>query len=330
MRFQIAAWCLTGVALFLVFPLHLLAALLAGLLVFELTNLLAARLPERLLQRERAKILSMALLAALVAAAVAAMIFGGIAFFRSDAGSLANLFARMADILDGMRDKLPEAMAASLPDDAAELRAAVSEWLRAHAADVQTAGKEAGRALAHLLVGLIVGAMLALSHQSPHACGPLAAALSERALRFADAFRRIVFAQVKISAVNTVLTAIYLLVILPLCGVHLPAAKSMVAITFVAGLLPVVGNLISNTVIVVVSLSHSLEMALASLVFLVVVHKLEYFLNARIVGAGVGARAWELLVAMLVMEAAFGLPGVIAAPIYYAYLKGELKDQNLI
>ena len=69
---------------------------------------------------------------------------------------------------------------------------------------------------------------------------------------------RIVFAQVRIAAINAVLTGIYLVVILPLAGVHLPLTKTMIAITFVAGLLPVVGNLISNTVLVVVGLSHSL------------------------------------------------------------------------
>ena len=30
------------------------------------------------------------------------------------------------------------------------------------------------------------------------------------------------------------------------------------------------------------------------------------------------------------MDAVFGIPGVIAAPIYYAYLKNELTAQNLI
>jgi hypothetical protein len=33
---------------------------------------------------------------------------------------------------------------------------------------------------------------------------------------------------------------------------------------------------------------------------------------------------------MLVMDAIFGIPGVVAAPIYYAYLKNELSAQNLI
>ena len=90
------------------------------------------------------------------------------------------------------------------------------------------------------------------------------------------------------------------------------------------------GNLLSHHVTVVVSLSHSPMVAIGSLVFLVVIHKLEYFLNARIVGGRINACAWELLLAMLLMEAAFGLTGLVAAPIYYAYLKDELKARALI
>jgi len=104
----------------------------------------------------------------------------------------------------------------------------------------------------------------------------------------------------------------------------------MIVVTFVVGLLPVLGNLISNCVVVIVGLSHSFDVALASLAFLVVIHKLEYFLNARIVGSRIGSRAWELLVAMLVMEAAFGISGVVAAPIYYAFLKDELVSRGLL
>ena len=47
-------------------------------------------------------------------------------------------------------------------------------------------------------------------------------------------------------------------------------------------------------------------------------------------GGQIRARAWELLLAMLVMEAAFGIAGVVAAPIYYAYLKRELEAAKLI
>jgi predicted PurR-regulated permease PerM len=104
----------------------------------------------------------------------------------------------------------------------------------------------------------------------------------------------------------------------------------MVVLTFITGLLPVIGNLISNTVIVMVSLSHSLYVAVGSLIFLVLIHKTEYFLNAHIIGNRIHASAWELLLAMIFMESAFGLGGLIAAPIYYAYIKNELTGRGLV
>ena len=111
---------------------------------------------------------------------------------------------------------------------------------------------------------------------------------------------------------------------MPASGVHLPFSKTMVLITFVAGLLPVIGNVISNTILVILSLSHSLQIAFFSLLYMVVIHKLEYFLNAKIIGSQINARAWELLIAILVMEALFGIPGLVAAPVFYACLKMEL------
>lgn len=53
--------------------------------------------------------------------------------------------------------------------------------------------------------------------------------------------------------------------------------------------------------------------------------ELEYFLNAHIVGMHINARS-----CMLLMKAAFGPPGLIDAPIYYAYLKSELEVENLL
>jgi predicted PurR-regulated permease PerM len=48
------------------------------------------------------------------------------------------------------------------------------------------------------------------------------------------------------------------------------------------------------------------------------------------VGAQIRASAWQLLLALLVMEAAFGIAGLLASPFYYAYLKIELADRELI
>uniref|UniRef100_A0A1I8AWK5 Stage II sporulation protein M n=1 Tax=Steinernema glaseri TaxID=37863 RepID=A0A1I8AWK5_9BILA len=121
---------------------------------------------------------------------------------------------------------------------------------------------------------------------------------------------------IKISLLNTAFTGVFLAVVLPLFGVHLPLTKTLIVLTFLLGLLPVIGNLMSNTLITIVGLSLSIWVAVAALGYLIVIHKVEYFLNARIVGGQIRAKSWELLLAMLVFEAAFGLPGVVAGPIY--------------
>ena len=127
-------------------------------------------------------------------------------------------------------------------------------------------------------------------------------ALTHRACLLGAAFRSVVFAQVRISALNTALTGLYLLALVPLMDVELPLTKTMITVTFIAGLLPLIGNLISNTVIVIVSLSVSPTLAVIYLLFLIVIHKLESFVNARVMGAQIHARAWELLITMLCLS----------------------------
>jgi predicted PurR-regulated permease PerM len=324
-------WAAAAAALALVLWLKLLSGLLAGLLVYELVHLLARYLRLGAIKRERAKPLAVALLTAVVVILTTAAIFGIAAGLRHGSDSLPALMKKLAEIIDSTRDQLPPALVASLPTDADDLRMALTGWLRQHAGTLGGAGLLAGRALAHILIGTVIGALLALQDvKPPHQRAPLPAMIGEHAARLSTAFRRVVFAQAWIAGINALFTAVYLWAILPLAGVHLPLTKTMVALTFFAGLIPILGNLVSNSVIVVVSLSSSLLVALASLAFLVTIHKLEYFLNARIIGSHIRARAWELLLAMTVMEAMFGLHGVIAAPIYYAYFKDELAAKSLV
>lgn len=327
---EVAAWLIMACLMVFVLKFKLLPGLLAGLLVFELVHIISPYIARRL-PGKTSKFVAVGLLAAVVMGLLFALGLGITAFIRSDSGSLTNLIAQMAQIIDDSRKILPAWVDARLPEDAFTLQQVVTEWLRSHSKDLQLAGKEAGRQVVHILVAMIIGGMLALNEivdKKRHQ--PFAAALVGRIALFGAAFKNIVFAQVRISAINASITGLYLAVILPLAGIHLPFTKTIITITFLVGLLPVIGNLISNTIIVIVSMSQSLAIALASLLFLVVIHKLEYFLNARIVGGQIRADAWELLIAMVVMEAAFGVAGVVAAPIYYAYIKSELRHKALI
>lgn len=331
-RSEVASWLIAALLLVLVLKIHLLAALFAGLLVFELVHVFVPVFHLSRLAGKRAKLVAVALLAGAIVGLLMVAILWAVAFIRGGAENLPLLIRTMAEILEESRGWLPPMIEDYLPANVEAMKLAAAEWLRGHAGDLKVVGRETLRTVAHMLIGMVVGAMLSLREALPGQAGgaPFAAALIERARRFGGAFRRIVFAQVRISALNALLTWLYLGVGLPLFGISLPYTKTLIAVTFLAGLLPVVGNLISNTVIVVVSLSQSPGLAVASLAFLVVIHKLEYFLNAHIIGSRIRASAWELLLAMLVMEAVFGLRGLVAAPVYYAYIKDELAARGLV
>ena len=186
----------------------------------------------------------------------------------------------------------------------------------------------------YILIGIIIGAMLSFHRlkmrKNRHKMPLFKAELMRRIVTFETSFERVFLAQVKISLIDTFLTGLYLYLVLPLFGVDLPFKMTVLIVAFIVGLIPVAGNLISNTIIIILSLGASLYVALASLVFLVVIHKLEYFLNAKIIGSEIESSAWELLVAMVVFERIFGIGGIIVAPVYYAYLKNELKLRKLI
>ncbi|PXV53280.1 Predicted PurR-regulated permease PerM [Dyella jiangningensis] len=328
---RIASYVLAAIALVLVLGLRLLPALFAGLLVYELVQSTAPLLGKRV-PSDRARVLVVALLGTIVVGLLVLLILGAVSFLRNEIGNPELLWQQqLMPLVEKAREQLPATVVGWLPDSVDDLRVMAMELTRKHSVSLQTIGKEAARVFVHILIGMVLGAIVALSRTRPaHQVGPLAAALGLRAQRLAEAFHNIVFAQIKISLLNTAFTAIFLLGVLPLMDIHVPLAKTLVVVTFIAGLLPVIGNLISNTAITIAGLSISLGVGVAALGFLILIHKLEYFLNARIVGGQIRARAWELLVAMLLMEAAFGLAGLIAAPIYYAYLKSELEAERLI
>jgi predicted PurR-regulated permease PerM len=281
-----------------------------------------------------AKVLAAALVGAIslsVATASALLLIG---LIRGHIGDIPAVVQKMAEVLEGTRLWLEERGGASLIpsalSDAEHLKRAFSDWLRAHAVELRKTGGEMGRGVLHAGIGMAIGLLIFFRHSSVSTESPLTQALTERVRRLAEAFETVVFAQVKISAVNAALTALYLFLALPFFGVHLPFSSTLVAVTFLTGLLPVVGNLLSNTVIVVISLGVSGWAAAASLAFLIVIHKLEYFINARIVGAQIQAAAWEILLAIFAFEVAFGVSGVILAPIVYGYAKKELIDRKLV
>ncbi|PNG84448.1 MULTISPECIES: AI-2E family transporter [Pseudomonas] len=329
-QITLASLIIVMAGLLLALPLKLLPSLLAGLLVFELVNMLTPRL-QPLLAGQRARWLAVALLGTLVVSTLTLLIAGAFSFLLHEAENPGASLDKFMALVERARGQLPPFIEGYLPASAAEFKVAIGDWIKSHLSDLQLVGKGMAHMFVTMLIGMILGAIIALQRiPDISRRKPLAAALFERLSLLVKAFRNIVFAQIKISLLNTIFTGIFLAVVMPLFDVHLPLTKTLIVLTFLLGLLPVIGNLMSNTLITIVGLSLSIWVAAAALGYLVVIHKIEYFLNARIVGGQISAKAWELLLAMLVFEAAFGLPGVVAGPIYYAYLKSELKREELV
>jgi predicted PurR-regulated permease PerM len=313
----------------------MIACLILGVLAFKLSaGVIAGFLVESALARRYPTMHARGVAPALVIAVVVIAVLGAVlGFWQLVKGQhgVAGISDMMADVLSRMHSNVPAWLDAYLPASTDDAKAKAATMLRKYSEQISAVGMGTLRGRAHVLIGIIVAAMLAWGRfATGEAYQPLSQALLKRLSGLTRAFERVVFAQVRISLLNTVLSALYLQVALPVAGVHVPFSKTLVAFTFVAGMIPVVGNLISNTAILVVTLGVSFDAALVSLVLLVLVHKLEYFANARIVGHRIEAKAWEILLVMAGMEALFGLQGVIIAPVLYAYVKGELKAANLI
>ncbi len=329
-RITLTAQVFAVFALAAVLWLGLLPALLGGLLVYQIVIFGARRLGDIGVIPVTGKIILLAAITLIVVALCVIAILVFTSYVAEGRESLTILLQKMAEVVEEGRSYLPEWVHVYLPANIDEWQVSASQWLRDNARYFSVLGRDAGMFFIHLFIGMIIGGMVALHPAEPSRRAPLAHALSERVAFLGQAFRRIVFSQVRISALNTFLTGIFLAFVMPAFGYDLPLIKTMIAVTFFVGLLPIIGNIISNTVIVLISLSVATGAAVGALIFLIVIHKLEYFVNARIIGTQIRARAWEILLALLVMDAAFGLAGLVAAPIYYAYLKDELSAKKLI
>ena len=136
---------------------------------------------------------------------------------------------------------------------------------------------------------------------------------------FYHSFSTVIGAQMTISAINTVLTAIFVFF------VGIPYGPVVVGLTFLCGLFPIVGNIVSNTVIVFIGFLVSAKIAFIALIFLIVIHKLEYFLNSKIIGSRIRNPIWLTLIGLIVGEKLMGVPGMILSPVILNYLRVEMS-----
>ena len=146
------------------------------------------------------------------------------------------------------------------------------------------------------------------------------AEISRRFGQFYQSFDLVMNAQVIISIINGVLTALFMII------AGLPHLVVAVGVTFICGLIPVVGNVISNIVVVAIGFIVSPGKGLGALAFLVVIHHLGFLLNSKIVGEKIRSPIWLTLLGLMIGERLMGMTGMILAPVVLHYIRIEASQ----
>ncbi|HVE12874.1 MAG TPA: AI-2E family transporter [Elusimicrobiota bacterium] len=221
-------------------------------------------------------------------------------------------------------DQLGDRYGLDLPfENLDAFRQALFQELRENAVDIPHFGGLLSRQLLYVILSVFCAILAfvadAESPEDDTLYGHLRTEFDARVRSFLRSFERVLGAQVAVSAVNAALTFLFL------TAMGIPHRHFLSAAAFFLGVLPVVGNILSNTLISLAALTVSFRDAALSLVFLVVIHKIQYVLSGRIIGSTIRIPMWQTLVAILVGEAVLGLSGVLLAPAVLHYARQELR-----
>jgi predicted PurR-regulated permease PerM len=223
----------------------------------------------------------------------------------------------------------------NLPIQITELKLKAIEWGRGHMGETFDLAKRAGANVVLLILSFVLNFLIMHARIVQNAASErparaenlwlfLAAFIEQKIAIFYGFFRQVMAAQVIISLINAILTLGLLLVL------GIPHKLALTVLVFVFGLLPIVGNIISNTLICLSALLWSGPIqVVAALAFLVVIHKLEYFLNGKIIGNIVKLPMYLTLLALILGEALFHISGMILSIPLLLFVRSELSQIKL-
>ncbi|PIT21309.1 hypothetical protein BHC46_10950 [Snodgrassella alvi] len=316
---------------------HLMSGVISGLLTYTLTQKLEDFLARKMHRwGNKAKLFSVLLLSLLIMVLLIGSFGYLISWVISVAKDPQQTLTHIQNLFNSIANSLPKELSNYLPDNLIELRANALNFIKEHVLYLQSVIKQLFHSLLIIIIGMIIGLIAGYQQNKRNITETSSTstiymqALKDCLDRLILVFQYVAFSQVIIALFNTIMTAIFLLVVLPLFGIHLPFSKSLILATFILGLIPIIGNLIVNTIMCLVAFTISFWIAVIVLAYLIIIHKIEYILNAKIVGTRIHAGICELLIAMVLSETLFGVIGLVFAPIFYAFLKLSLKQLKLI
>jgi predicted PurR-regulated permease PerM len=273
----------------------------------------------------RSKVLTLVLFVIVIALAF----WGFVVFLRHTTGREGR-----DSLMKIVENSLPRAMTFAeqngiqLPfDDMDSLKLLVVERIRGQMKYLGNFAKVASKEFVFLLIGVVVAGSLFLNpamdlergrHRLRNNLYTLTTdEIVKRFQSFYISFETVMGAQMIIALINTAATAIFTM------ATNLPYAPIVIGVTFLCGMLPIIGNIISNSIITLIAFTVSPEKAITALVFLIVLHKLEYFLNSKIIGSRINNPVWLTLLGLILAERLMGVPGIVLAPVILHFIKVE-------
>lgn len=295
--------------------LRLGPVIIAGLfsfMILELTNrALSLKMP-----RLTARWLSL-LIFTVVAAALMLMLAH---FFRQ-------AFSKLPSILGTAlqkTDSLGARYGFNLPfDSLQESHALIMETIKGNFQSITKASGLLTKEFFRVFIGVFIAVLCFLSDVprafQPNLFDAVRGEFNARLRFFMSGFEKILGAQFIISTINTLLTACFLLIM------GLPYLWFLTLSTFILGMLPLIGNVLSNTIVVGAALMLSPHLAFVSLGYLILIHRILYLLYNHLVGADIKTPMWQILLGVLIGEAVMGIPGIILAPAVLHCIQGEMR-----
>lgn len=328
-KIDIAVISLIVVTFIAVMKIGLLPALIAGMITFLMMRLAENFMSSYLKLGNKSRFIATLFTSLLIIGVLTLLSMYSISWLYKTVSNPETIVNETTIVLDKTIKDLPPNIANFFPQDIQKLKQSLVEFTHENVALLRDFSRGATHTLITMILGMIIGIMIAAS-DFQETKKPLLQSIREKSNNLVQSFSHVMVAQAGIAAFNAIMTSIFLFAVMPIFNVDFPFAKTIVILTFVIGLIPIIGNLIVNVMVLIIGLSVSTPVGISSLLYLMFIHKFEYFLNAKIIGARIEAKAFELLIAMLFMESIFGLIGLVAAPVLYCYIKNELKEFNLI
>lgn len=222
-------------------------------------------------------------------------------------------------------DRMAASYGLDLPfDNLRELRGVIILAIKGNA---QSITKESGL-LTRGFFQIVIGVFIAIMKFFPETPRPrpgtlfedLSSEFNQRMSLFMGSYEKVLGAQVLISLINTLITAVFIM------AVGIPYTHFLILGTFILGIIPLIGNIMANTIIIGSALTLSPQHAFIAFVFLILSHKAQYFLNSHIIGSTLKTPMWVTLLGILVGEVLLGVPGIILAPALLHYAREELAS----